>query len=89
MIQWVLRSSPRVAIGWAAMLVVIIAITDWRAEINATLGFLYIFPMVLLGTVAGWWQVVLAALFCTFLANWLDVGCDRAVVLRSYQELPS
>lgn len=72
MIQWVLRSSPRVAIGWAAILVVIIAITDWRAEINATLGFLYIFPMVLLGTVAGWWQVVLAALFCTFLANWLD-----------------
>ena len=72
MIQRVLRWSPSVATGSAAILISVIAMTDWRAEINATLGFLYIFPMVLLGTVAGWWQVVLAAVFCTFLSDRLD-----------------
>jgi two-component system, LuxR family, sensor kinase FixL len=72
MIQRVLQWSPRAALGYAAILIAAIAITDWRAEINATLGFLYIFPMVLLGTVLGWWQLILAALFCTFLSDRLD-----------------
>ena len=66
------RWSGRAAISYAAILIAIIAITDWRVEINATLGFLYIFPMVLLGTVLEWWQVILAALFCTFLSDRLD-----------------
>jgi two-component system sensor kinase FixL len=47
-------------------------VTDWKIEFNATLGFLYMFPLVLLGTVCGWWQLVLAALFCTFLSDRLD-----------------
>ncbi len=72
MIQRVLQWSPRAALGYAAILIAAIAITDWRAEINATLGFLYIFPMVLLGTVLGWWQLIVAALFCTFLSDRLD-----------------
>jgi len=41
-------------------------------EINATLGFLYIFPMVLLGTSLSWWQIIAAALFCTALSDRLD-----------------
>jgi signal transduction histidine kinase len=56
----------------AAMLIAVIAVTDWRVEFNATLGFLYIFPLVLLGTVTGWRQLVLAALFCTLLSDRLD-----------------
>jgi PAS domain S-box-containing protein len=72
MIQRILRWSPWAAIGWAAVLIVIIALCDWRIEFNATLGFLYMFPLVLLGTVLGWWQIILAALFCTFLSHWLD-----------------
>ena len=67
-----LHWSPRAAFAYAAILIALIAIIDWRVEINATLGFLYIFPMMLLGTVLGWWQVVLAALFCTFLSDRLD-----------------
>ena len=67
-----LRWSGRAAISYAAVLIALIAIADWRFEINATLGFLYIFPMVLLGTVLGWWQLILAALFCTFLSDRLD-----------------
>jgi two-component system, LuxR family, sensor kinase FixL len=72
MIQQMLRGSPRTAAGCAIVLIAIVAITDWRAEINATLGFLYIFPMVLLGTVLSRWQLVLAAVFCTFLSDRLD-----------------
>ena len=72
MIRRVLQWSPRLALMYAAILISIIAITDWRAEFNATLGFLYIFPLVLLGTVLNWWQLVLAALFCTLLSDRLD-----------------
>src|SRR5579862_2671726 len=63
--QW----SRPAAIAYAAIVIAVIAITDWQVEINATLGFLYIFPMVLLGTALGWWQVILAAAFCTFLSD--------------------
>jgi PAS domain S-box-containing protein len=59
-------------VAYAAVLILLIAITDWRVEINATLGFLYIFPLVLLGTVLEWWQVLLAAFFCTLLSDRLD-----------------
>ena len=67
-----LRWSPRAAVAYAAILIALIAISDWRVEINATLGFLYIFPMMLLGTVLGWWQLVLVAVFCTLLSDRLD-----------------
>jgi len=54
MIRKVLLWSPSAALGYAALLIAIIALSDWRVEINATIGFLYIFRMVLLGTVLGW-----------------------------------
>ena len=39
---------------------------------EATLGFLYMFPLVLLGSIWGWWQLAIMAAFCTFLSEWLD-----------------
>jgi two-component system, LuxR family, sensor kinase FixL len=72
MIPRILHWSARAAVTYAAILIALIAITDWRVEINATLGFLYIFPIVLLGTALGWWQIILAALFCTVLSDRLD-----------------
>jgi two-component system sensor kinase FixL len=67
-----LDRSPRAVVAYAAILIAVIAICDWRVEINATLGFLYIFPMMLLGTVFSWWQLILAAVFCTLLSDRLD-----------------
>jgi PAS domain S-box-containing protein len=67
-LQW----SPGAALAYAAILIAAIAVADWQVEFNATLGFLYIFPMVLLGTVLGWWQLILVAVFCTFLSDRLD-----------------
>lgn len=72
MIRKVLLWGPSAALAYAALLIALIALSDWRVEINATIGFLYIFPMMLLGTVLGWWQLVLAALFCTLLSDRLD-----------------
>ena len=72
MIRRVLQWSPRAALAYAAILIAAIAVADWQVEFNATLGFLYIFPMVLLGTVLGWWQLILVAVFCTFLSDRLD-----------------
>jgi len=71
-IQRVLRWGPRAALLRAAVLISIIAVCDWKIELNATLGFLYMFPMVVLGTVCEWWQIIGAAVFCTFLSDRLD-----------------
>src|SRR5260370_31987126 len=56
----------------AALLIAIIAVVDWRVEINIAFGFLYIFPILLLGTVMSRWQILLTVLLCTFLADYLD-----------------
>jgi two-component system sensor kinase FixL len=55
----------------AAIVVAIIAFIDWRVEANITFGFLYLLPVVLVGTVATRWQILFTAVLCTFLAGWL------------------
>lgn len=72
MIRRILEWRQGAVLASAAVLIAFIALIDWRVEFNATLGFLYIFPMVLLGTVLGWWQLVIVAIFCTFLSDRLD-----------------
>ena len=72
MIHRVLQWNTYGALAVGAALIAAIAVADWRIEINATLGFLYIFPMTLLGTVLGWWQLVFVAAFCTLLSDRLD-----------------
>jgi two-component system sensor kinase FixL len=72
MIRRILRWRPRNVLFFAAALIAAIAITDWRIVFEATLGFLYMFPLVLLGTIWGWWRLAIAAAFCTFLSEWLD-----------------
>jgi two-component system, LuxR family, sensor kinase FixL len=72
MLSRVLQWNPRAVLAYGAVLIAVIAAADWRVEINATLGFLYIFPMVLLGTVLNWWQLAFLAVFCTLLSDRLD-----------------
>src|ERR1700722_10451385 len=68
----ILHWRPGIVLLLAAFLIAAIAVTDWKIEIEATLGFLYMFPLVLLGTVWGWKRIMLAAAFCTFLSDRLD-----------------
>ena len=72
MMRAILRWRSSTVLLAAAALITIIAITDWKIIFEATLGFLYMFPLVLLGTIWGWWQLLLAAAFCTFLSDQLD-----------------
>ena len=72
MIHRILQLRPRTVFLLAALLITAIAVTDWKIVFEATLGFLYMFPLVLLGTVCAWWQLALLAAFCTFLSEWLD-----------------
>jgi two-component system, LuxR family, sensor kinase FixL len=72
MIRKTLEWRPSAVLLSAALLIAAIAITDWKIVFEATLGFLYMFPLVLLGTVWGWSRLTLAAAFCTFLSDRLD-----------------
>ena len=55
-----------------AVLMVGIAIADWKVEANAPVGFLYLLPIALAGTLLSRWQIVLLASVCTFLAELYD-----------------
>jgi two-component system sensor kinase FixL len=56
----------------AGLLIGIIALVDWRVELNLSFGFLYLFPIILAGTVLTRWQIVLIALLCTWLSDLFD-----------------
>jgi PAS domain S-box-containing protein len=56
----------------AGLLIALIALADWRADKEVTLGFLYLFPMLLVGSVLKRWQIGMVAALCTFLAEVFD-----------------
>src|SRR5689334_34566 len=45
-----LHGSTRAALAQAGVLIALIAIIDWRVDLNISFGFLYLFPMLLVGT---------------------------------------
>ncbi len=49
-----------------------IAVTDWRIQGNIPLGFLYLFPMLLVGNILNRWQIAISAAFCTLLTELFD-----------------
>jgi len=53
----------------AGFLITIVALVDWRVEAPIAFGFLYLFPILLVGTVARRWHVIATALLCMALAD--------------------
>lgn len=53
----------------ASLLVVLIALIDWRIDAEIPLGFLYLLPMLFFGRVLNRWQICVAAVFCTSLTE--------------------
>jgi PAS domain S-box-containing protein len=53
----------------AAMMILIVALIDWRVERNASFGFLYLFPMLIVGSCLPRWQLAMLGGLCTFLAE--------------------
>ncbi len=56
----------------AALLIALLALIDWRVETNVSLGFLYLFPMLMVGAQLARWQIALVAALCTTLVELLD-----------------
>ena len=56
----------------AGLMILAIAIVDWRVEFDVAFGFLYVFPLILVGTVLPRWQIALVATLCTVLADLFD-----------------
>lgn len=72
MIRTILQWRARSVLLLAALLIAVIALTDWKIVFEVTLGFLYMFPLALLGTIWGWPRLLLAAAACTYLSDLLD-----------------
>ncbi len=53
----------------AAAIILTVALIDWRVELNASFGFLYLFPMLIAGSCLPRWQLALLGGLCTFLAE--------------------
>jgi two-component system, LuxR family, sensor kinase FixL len=64
--------SSKLTLAKAGALIAVIALLDWRVDLNVSFGFLYVFPMLLLGTVLSVWQITSVALVCTVLADQFD-----------------
>jgi len=66
------RGSRRVVLLRAALLIAAIAVVDWRVVGAIPLGFLYLLPMAMAGSVLEGWQIALVAAGCTALAELFD-----------------
>jgi two-component system, LuxR family, sensor kinase FixL len=74
MLSFLLQGSRRQAMVRAALMIGIVALLDWRVEGNVFFGFLYLFPMLILGSRLPRWQLAIVAAGCTVLAEWLGPG---------------
>src|ERR1700688_2525502 len=72
MLSFLLRGTPKAVLSRAALMTGLIAVVDWRIEGNVPLGFLYLFPMLLAGSVLSRWQIGIAAAVCTVLTELFD-----------------
>jgi PAS domain S-box-containing protein len=72
MFSFFLRGGTKSVLVRAGVLIALIALADWRADKDVTLGFLYLFPMLMVGSVLKRWQIGIAAALCTLLAEIFD-----------------
>jgi two-component system sensor kinase FixL len=72
MLSSFIRGSTKSVLLKAAVLIALIAVADWRADRDVTLGFLYLFPMLMVGGVLKRWQIGIVAALCTLLAELFD-----------------
>jgi len=72
MLSFLIRGTPRAVLLRAVAMTTVIAVTDSRINGDVQLGFLYLFPMLLAGSVLNRWQIALSALTCTVLTELFD-----------------
>jgi PAS domain S-box-containing protein len=69
MLSFFLRLSRSKLLLIAAAMIITVALVDWRVELNVSFGFLYLFPMLIVGSCLPRWQLALLGGLCTFLAE--------------------
>ncbi len=69
MLSFFLRLSRTKLLFVAAAMILSVALIDWRVELNVSFGFLYLFPMLIVGSCLPRWQLALLGGLCTFLAE--------------------
>ncbi len=74
MLSFLLKGSRTQLLTRAGLMIAIVALFDWRVTQNVFFGFLYLFPMLMLGNCLPRWQLAIVAGGCTFLAEWLGPG---------------
>lgn len=72
MLSYLFQGNPRVMLTRALVLIALIAVVDWRVDTNVSLGFLYLFPMLMVGVSLRRWQIAIAAALCTYLEEIFD-----------------
>jgi two-component system, LuxR family, sensor kinase FixL len=69
MLAGILGGDKRSVLFRVAVLITAIAFLDWRVVAEIPLGFLYLVPMAMAGSVLSRWQIGIIAGLCTFLAE--------------------
>jgi len=72
MLSFFLRFSRTKLLFVATTMILIVALIDWRVDLNVSFGFLYLFPMLIVGSCLPRWQVAMVGGLCTFLAEMFD-----------------
>ncbi len=73
MFSSLLRGSPRVVLLRAALMIAADRSCRLENQGNVPLGFLYLFPMLLVGSAVRRWQIATAATVCTVLTEAFDI----------------
>lgn len=66
------QDSKKSMLLGSAMVILVIALIDWRAINELPLGFLYLIPMLMVGKILNPWEIALVAALCTFLTEIFD-----------------
>lgn len=72
MFSSLLGGNPKTAWLRAGLMIGIVAVVDWAIRANIPLGFLYLFPMLLVGGTLGKKQIAAVAAVCTVLTEAFD-----------------
>jgi hypothetical protein len=75
-----LRTNRNILLVAAAGLTCVIALADWYTRPFISIGFLYLFPMMLISGVLKRWQIVTASVACAILQElYSNLPLDNAV----------
>jgi PAS domain S-box-containing protein len=69
---YLFQGSRKSVLVRAGMFIAAIALIDWQLDVNISFGFLYLFPMIMVGAWLARWQIGLVAALCTGLSEAFD-----------------